>query len=81
LLFAGSLIVVLQFAGNLKDIVDFTTVLSFMIAPVIVIINFRLVTGKFLEKNMQPSILMKILSFAGILFLSGYAIYFLIAMF
>ena len=81
LLLAGSLIVVLQFAGNLKELVDFATVLSFMIAPVIAIINFRLVTGKFLEKNMQPSILLKILSFAGILFLLGFAIYFLITMF
>ena len=81
LLLAGSLIVVLPFAGNLKELVDFATVLSFMIAPVIAIINFRLVTGKFLEKNMQPSILLKILSFAGILFLSGFAIYFLITMF
>lgn len=78
LLLGGSLVVVLQFAGNLKEIVDFATVLSFMIAPVIAVINFRLVTGKFLEKNMQPSILLKILSFAGILFLSGFAIYFLI---
>ncbi|MFB5646888.1 MAG: divalent metal cation transporter, partial [Candidatus Nitrosomaritimum yanchengensis] len=81
LLLSGSLIVVLQFAGNLKEIVDFATVLSFLIAPVIAIINFRLVTGKFLEKNMQPSVLMKILSFAGILFLSGFAIYFLITLF
>ena len=81
LLLAGSLTVVLQFAGNLKEIVDFATVLSFMIAPVIAVINFRLVTGKFLEKNMQPSILMQILSFAGILFLSGFAIYFLITRF
>lgn len=77
----GSLIVVLQFAGNLKEIVDFATVLSFMIAPVIAIINFRLVTGKFLEKNMQPSIWLKVLSFAGILFLTGFAIFFLISRF
>ena len=78
IIFAGSLIVVLQFAGNLREIVDFATVLSFMIAPVIAIFNFRLVTGKFLDKDVQPSIWLKILSFAGILFLSGFAIYFLI---
>ena len=78
IIMAGSLIVVLQFAGNLREIVDFATVLSFMIAPVIAIINFRLVTGKFLDKDVQPSIWLKILSFAGILFLSGFAIYFLI---
>ena len=77
-LLAGSLIVVLQFAGNLREIVDFATVLSFMIAPIIAIFNFRLVTGKYLEKSVQPSIWLKILSFAGILFLTGFAIYFLI---
>ena len=75
---AGSLIVVLQFAGNLREIVDFATVLSFMIAPVIAIINLRLVTGKYLDKNFQPSVWLKVLSFAGILFLTGFAIYFLI---
>jgi Mn2+/Fe2+ NRAMP family transporter len=77
-LLAGSLIVVLQFAGNLREIVDFATVLSFMIAPIIAIFNFRLVTGKYFDKNMQPSVWLKVLSFAGILFLSGFAIYFLI---
>jgi len=78
---AGSLIVVLQFAGNLREIVDFATVLSFMIAPVIAIFNFRLVTGKFLDKDVQPSIWLKVLSFAGILFLTGFAVYFLLTRF
>ena len=77
-LLVGSLIVVLQFAGNLRNLVDFATVLSFVIAPVIAIFNFRLVTGKYFEKQMQPSIWLKILSFAGIIFLTGFAIYFLI---
>lgn len=77
-LLAGSLIVVLQFAGNLRELVDFATVLSFVIAPVIAIFNFRLVTGKFFEKDRQPSVWLKILSFAGIVFLTGFAIYFLV---
>ncbi len=77
-LLVGSLVVVLQFGGNLREIVDFATVLSFMIAPVIAIFNFRLVTGKYLEKNVQPSVWLKVLSVAGILFLTGFAIYFLI---
>ena len=81
ILLTGSLIVVLQFSGNLREIVDFATVLSFMIAPVIAIINFRLVTGKFLEKKMQPSLWLKILSLVGIGFLSVFAIYFLITRF
>jgi len=77
-LFAGTLFVVLQFAGNLIQLVDFATVLSFMIAPAIAVVNFRLVTGKFLDKNFQPSIWLRVLSIAGIIFLTVFAIYFLI---
>ena len=77
----GSLIVIFQFGNNLKELVDFATVLSFVIAPIIAIFNFRLVTGKFLDKEHQPSVLLKVLSFAGIIFLSGFALFFLITKF
>jgi len=77
----GSIVVIFKFGSNLKELVDFATVLSFVIAPIIAIFNFRLVTGKFLEKEHQPSILLKFLSFAGIIFLSGFAVFFLITKF
>lgn len=81
ILASGSFIIISQFENNLKYLVDFATVLSFVIAPVIAIFNFRLVTGKFLDKEHQPSLLLKILSFAGIIFLSGFAIFFLVTKF
>jgi len=77
----GALVITLQFENNLKELVDFATVLSFLIAPVIAIFNFRLVTGKYLAKESQPSMLLKLLSFAGIIFLSGFAIVFIITRF
>ena len=77
----GALVIIFQFENNLKELVDFATVLSFLIAPVIAIFNFRLVTGKFLNKESQPSVWLKILSFAGIIFLSGFAIFFIITKF
>jgi len=81
ILASGAFIIIFQFENNLKDLVDFATVLSFVIAPIIAIFNFRLVTGKFLDKEHQPSLLLKILSFAGIIFLSGFAIFFLVTRF
>lgn len=78
---SGAFTIIFQFGNNLKDLVDFATVLSFVIAPIIAIFNFRLVTGKFLDKEHQPSLLLKILSFAGIIFLSGFAIFFLVTKF
>jgi Mn2+/Fe2+ NRAMP family transporter len=77
----GALLIIFQFENNLKELVDFATVLSFLIAPVIAIFNLRLVTGKFLNKDSQPSMLLKILSFAGIIFLSGFAIFFIVTKF
>lgn len=81
ILASGAFMIIFQFENNLKDLVDFATVLSFVIAPIIAIFNFRLVTGKFLDKEHQPSLLLKILSFAGIIFLSGFAIFFLVTKF
>lgn len=76
LISAGSLVVIFQFGNNLKELVDFATVLSFMIAPVIAIFNFRLVTGKYLDDEHHPSLGLKILSIFGIVFLIGFAIIF-----
>jgi len=77
----GSLVIIFQFENNLKGLVDFATVLSFVIAPVIAIFNFRLVTGKFLSKDSQPSIYLKVLSIAGIVFLILFASVFVITRF
>lgn len=81
LISAGSLVVIFQFGNNLKELVDFATVLSFMIAPVIAIFNFRLVTGKYLNNEHHPSLGLKILSISGIVFLIGFAIIFAILKF
>ena len=77
----GSLIVIFQFGGNLRELVDFATVLSFVIAPIIAIFNFRLVTGRYLPQEHQPSISLRILSITGIVFLTGFAGFFLITKF
>ena len=81
ILSVGSLVVVLQFENNLRELVDFATVLSFVIAPVVAIFNFRLVTGNFLSKDSQPSLGLKILRISGILFLIIFALIFLITRF
>ena len=77
----GSLVVVFQFSDKLKELVDFATAVSFLIAPIIAIFNFRLVTGKYLEKKFQPPIGIKLLSYCGIIFLIGFAIFFIITRF
>lgn len=77
----GSLIVVLVFQNNLKELVDFATIVSFLVAPIIAIFNFKLVTAKTFVKYAHPPIWLKILSYAGIIFLIGFALLFIVTRF
>lgn len=76
LLVAGSLAIVTFFGDKLKELVDFATIVSFMIAPVIALFNFRLVTGRYLERGMRPPAWLKALACAGVAFLVGFAAFF-----
>lgn len=77
----GSLIIVIPFGENFKDLVDFATTVSFLIAPVIGIFNYRLVTGRYLVKECQPPKWLRVLGIAGITFLIGFAVFFMITRF
>ena len=65
------------FLGNqLKQLVDLATTISFLIAPIIAIVNYKLVTSKKFPEEAHPKLWLKILSYLGIIFLSGFALYF-----
>ena len=77
----GSLVVVFEFGDNLRGLIDFATVLSFVIAPIIAIFNIRLVGKKYLDSKFSPSTPLKLLSYAGVIFLVGFAVVFLVSRF
>lgn len=70
----GGLLIVFQFGSSLKTLIDLATTISFVIAPVIAIVNFYLVSGKDIPDHGKPSTMMKILSYAGILFLTVFSV-------
>ncbi len=72
----GSFGIIFFFGKHLKNLVDLATTLSFVIAPVIAVVNYRLVTSDHVKKEDQPRLWLKILSWLGIVFLTGFAIYF-----
>lgn len=74
----GSYIIVHFLMGRLKELVDVATTLSFVIAPIIAIVNYRLVTGNLVDDSHKPPLWLKILSWSGIVFLSGFALYYLL---
>lgn len=72
----GSFLIIYFFSGQLKALVDLATTISFMIAPLIAIMNFKLVTGKNISQEARPGLWMRLLSWSGILFLLLFALYF-----
>ncbi|OFZ67460.1 MAG: iron transporter [Bacteroidetes bacterium RIFCSPHIGHO2_02_FULL_44_7] len=73
----GSFGIVYFFAKHLLNLVDLATSISFLIAPVIAIVNYRLVTGKHVPQEAQPKTGLRILSWMGILFLAGFSLCYL----
>ena len=64
-----------------KSLVDFTTALSFVVAPVIAVLNFILVKRKYVGKNFEPPKWKKVLSYAGIVFLLAFSVFYFVTIF
>lgn len=54
LLMAGGLGIIWFFAANLKALVDFATTVSFVVAPVLAVLNLRAVTGPEVPEDHRP---------------------------
>nr|AOE09741.1 iron transporter [uncultured bacterium] len=74
----GAFLIILYFSNNptgFKKLIDLATTLSFLIAPLIAIVNFKLVL-QYISKKNRPKLWLQILSYLGIFFLVGFSIYF-----
>lgn len=69
---------VLYFLGDSFTLmIDIATTLSFLTAPILAYINYRLVTADHMPEDYQPKPWLKWLSFGGLLFLTGFALLYL----
>ena len=73
---AGGFIVINNFLGNFKALVDLATIISFVIAPLIAIVNFKLVLSDDLTPAEKPNLLMRVLSVLGIIYLLSFSLLF-----
>ncbi len=71
---AISFLFILLLSSNLKDLVDLATTLSFVIAPVIAIINYRVITSKQIPDDYKPGKKLLLLAKSGIVFLTVFAV-------
>jgi len=73
----GTICIFFFFASEMGLLIYIATVLSFLTAPFYAIINYKLISSKHTPKEWQPSKILHILSWLGIVFLIGFSIYFL----
>ena len=65
---------ILLLSANLKDLVDLATTLSFVIAPVIAYINYRVIMSDQIEAEFRPKPWLKNLAIIGLIFLTVFAL-------
>ena len=73
----GSLGIIIIFGNKLKQLVDLATTISFMIAPMVAIANYKLVSYPFLDENAIPPKWLRNLAIGGILYLIGFGLLFI----
>ncbi len=77
---AGAYLVIAQFLNNLKSLVDLATILSFVIAPLAGYLNYKVIHSKEIKEEFRPSLPMKWLAIAGLIFLSVFTIFYFITL-
>jgi Mn2+/Fe2+ NRAMP family transporter len=63
--------------SNMGALVQVATILSFITAPFYGLMNFLLVSGKHMPESHRPNVVMKAWSIAGLVFLTGFTIWYL----
>ena len=74
---AGGLAIVVMFSGQIKQLVDLATTLSFLVAPLVAFWNLRLVTRSDFPVDARPGRGLQAWAWAGLAFLTAFTLWFL----
>jgi len=72
-----TLILLLLFGNHFRLIIDFATTISFLIAPILAFMNHKLIHQSEVAEEYRPGPWLYWLSISGILFLSGFALFYI----
>ncbi|REL39271.1 divalent metal cation transporter [Rhodohalobacter sp. SW132] len=72
----GSLSFLLFMGDRFRLMIDLATTLSFLTAPILAFINYRLIFHSGLDEKYRPPAWLKLLAICGLLFLTGFAIFY-----
>jgi Mn2+/Fe2+ NRAMP family transporter len=73
----GTCMIFFFLLSNMGLLVEIATILSFITAPFYALMNYLLVSGKHMPVAHRPNMGMQVWSWAGMLFLSGFTVWYL----
>jgi len=76
-LMGSGLAVIAFFMSGIKTLIDVATILAFLTAPVVAILNYRVVTGPWIARRFRPHRALRVLAWLGIIYLGGFSAVFL----
>lgn len=77
ILTSGTLILLAYFTASMRFMVDLATTLSFITAPILAFMNYKVVTDKHMPESGKPKLWLKIYAWVGIFFLSSFTLFFI----
>lgn len=77
ILVLGTVLILTQFLTEMAALIKIATILSFVTAPFFAISNYILITSKHTPEEWQPKLGLRVLSWMGILFLTGFSVWYL----
>lgn len=73
----GALILMSVLSSSMMVMVDIATTLSFITAPILAILNFKVVTDSHMPEASRPKKWLQVYAWIGIVFLSGFTIFYI----
>ena len=80
ILAVGTSLIFIFLLSEMGKLVQIATVLSFITAPIYAFLNYKLVNSDQVPKNLQPSKKLKFLSNLGLIFLTGFTLFYLLSL-
>ena len=78
ILVIGTIIILSILASSMQFMVKFATIISFVTAPILAILNYKVITQKHVPIEARPKLWLKILAWFGMIFLSLFSIFYIL---
>jgi len=78
ILFTGTVVILGFFVSSMKQMVDFATTLSFVLGPVLAILNYMVVNSKFMPEKFKPKPFLKWYAIISMILMSGFSLFFIV---